>query len=1154
MLKMIKPVKRLTAWGLMTIMTFVSCVTCADAIAYGQDLTRAYAAVKLTDEKEDMTESDAEDESDESPATDKDVKADTATDRQVIEIANADDLIALSENCRLDSYSSDKYVKLTQDITLAGTGYKPIPIFLGVFDGCGHKIDGFIYSEDANYGGLICKTGEGAIIQDLTVAGNISPEGKQMVLGGIVGDNYGHIINCRYIGIVKGNDYIGGIAGYNEMTGIIMDSYSYGNITGQHYTGGIAGANSGGIYRCGNEASVNTTNEDRTIDFDDINVDRYLSGVLDLSGNSDEAKEVSAANSTIDCGGIAGYSTGAIEYCSNVGDIGYEHVGYNVGGIAGRQSGYVHSCTNSGHVLGRKDVGGIVGQAEPYVDLDLSEDMISKLTDSINDLHDLIGDTLTDSSAQSDVISDRLTIIQKFASDALSSADYLSDATITWADGITGAANELMGRVDYAVDEAGKEGGAIDHGKSAATNVSKAADALSDAADAADINNYMSAEEKDRYDSAKNRIKDNSAEYQGYYDKKAAEYTEEYTREHPDEVANAAKAYANTQFADRHGGESYEKVIGDDAKIIADIIATHEGEMSKDAADSTNAAMDALKGASNNLSDMASDTDSIADNLSNRDDITMPSLGDGYRAGTGSFMAALKAMSDNMGALNNELNGTTDVMTEDMQKVNDSFNTIMLLFADAMDGALNAKPDDMYEDESIEFAMSAKEGTVADCTNSGRIEGDIDTAGIAGAMALEYDFDLEGDSTGIKDSKAGAVYKTRCILRSNDNKGRITGTKSYVGGMTGSQEMGIIIDCDNYGRIKSDTGNYVGGIAGNSISDIRNSRCKCVLSGGRYIGGIAGYAHNISGCVSMPSVAEGEEYTGAIAGEVSDDYDLHDNYYYSETLGGIDKISYEDMAKCVSFDELIGMEGVPKEFDKLVVTFLTGDDIETGSISVEYNGSISSEDYPRPYVEDGNYIRWEIDSADGIIQDMEIKGEEVRLLTTIAGSRLRGNGQSVILVDGSFKEGQNLGMQEYKNILDASGNQIEPSGIYRGLKERWEIEIPDDHSASHRIRIQAPAGVKDCDIYVSNGGEYVKADTSRMGMYELFDATGNRLSILIIDKTVPKWIYAATGATVAVIVLLCITVMVMHKKRSTVADMANNDSDTERVSEDGDTV
>jgi hypothetical protein len=75
-----------------------------------------------------------------------------------------------------------------------------------------------------------------------------------------------------------------------------------------------------------------------------------------------------------------------------------------------------------------------------------------------------------------------------------------------------------------------------------------------------------------------------------------------------------------------------------------------------------------------------------------------------------------------------------------------------------------------------------------------------------------------------------------------------------------------------------------------------------------------------------------------------------------------------------------------------------------------------------------------------------------------------------------------------------------------------------------------------------------------MGMYELFDATGNRLSILIIDKTVPKWIYAATGATVAVIVLLCITVMVMHKKRSAVADMANNDSDTERVSEDGDTV
>ena len=89
------------------------------------------------------------------------------------------------------------------------------------------------------------------------------------------------------------------------------------------------------------------------------------------SGRQDE-KEASLNSNTIDSGGIAGLSTGIIQLCTNNGSIGYEHVGYNAGGIVGRQSGYVYSCENKGLVCGRKDVGGIAGQTEPYVAIDLS--------------------------------------------------------------------------------------------------------------------------------------------------------------------------------------------------------------------------------------------------------------------------------------------------------------------------------------------------------------------------------------------------------------------------------------------------------------------------------------------------------------------------------------------------------------------------------------------------------------------------------------------------------------------------------------------------------------------------------------------------------------------------------------------------------------
>ena len=80
-----------------------------------------------------------------------------------------------------------------------------------------------------------------------------------------------------------------------------------------------------------------------------------------------------------DTGGIVGFSKGVVLNCSNSGSIGYPHFGYNVGGIAGRQSGYLSGCRNSGPVYGRKDVAGIVGQMEPYLDLVRSTSLADEL-------------------------------------------------------------------------------------------------------------------------------------------------------------------------------------------------------------------------------------------------------------------------------------------------------------------------------------------------------------------------------------------------------------------------------------------------------------------------------------------------------------------------------------------------------------------------------------------------------------------------------------------------------------------------------------------------------------------------------------------------------------------------------------------------------
>ena len=443
-------------------------------------------------------------------------------------IKNAEDLKTFAKNCWLDTWSQNKKVYLTADIDLAGENFVSIPTFGGYFNGQGHTISGFTVRKPISYVGLFNETQKTAVIVNLRVEGTIRPSGKQMVVGGIVGDNSGILLNCVFDGVVKANDYVGGIVGYNEISGVLMDSEANGTITGAHYTGGIAGDNVGNVVGCLNRADVNISNEDRTKSLDDINLDQYAAGILGSLGSEGDEKsdKLSTTENIVDTGGIAGLSTGIVQNCVNEGTIGYEHVGYNVGGIVGRQSGYVHSCVNKGRIYGRKDVGGIVGQAEPYIAIDLSEDIVRQLSDHIDILHDQVGKMLDDAGDRSDVLSNRLSVIRDFADRALDDTHFLADRTVEWTDSMMDSVNEAMSRFDYVLDETAKDGGVIDHATDAAEDVKDAAKKLEDMVKSMDLYRYMTPEEKEAYDQAKKAI-------------------EEAGKEHAENVARATEAYEN---------------------------------------------------------------------------------------------------------------------------------------------------------------------------------------------------------------------------------------------------------------------------------------------------------------------------------------------------------------------------------------------------------------------------------------------------------------------------------------------------------------------------------------------------------------------------------------------------------------------------------
>lgn len=364
-----------------------------------------------------LAEENSSDSSSESSSSASDPYGDISRDTtetiylETIHLSTVQDLLALADSCRLDSWSVDRLVILDTDIDLTGTDFAGIPTFGGTFDGNGYTIRGLSLSKEGNVQGLFRYLQSTAIVHDLHVEGDIHPSGTSNTLGGIAGTNAGQILECTFTGTVSGTGRIGGLVGNNEVTGILEDCTVYGTIQGSHFVGGLAGDNHGVIRGCANRANINTTSADNSIALEDI--------TLESITNSE------AAYTTTDMGGIAGTSSGVIRGCINYGNVGYPSMSYNAGGIAGSLTGYLVDCENHGQIQARKDVGGIVGQLEPSNVIEYDEDTLQILSGQIDSLSGLANRVEAHATTGSKKLDAQLEILRTQGSDARSAAEIL---------------------------------------------------------------------------------------------------------------------------------------------------------------------------------------------------------------------------------------------------------------------------------------------------------------------------------------------------------------------------------------------------------------------------------------------------------------------------------------------------------------------------------------------------------------------------------------------------------------------------------------------------------------------------------------------------------------------------------------------------------
>ncbi len=941
---------------------------------------------------------------------------------ETIYLSDADDVLAFAKACALDSYSKDKRFVLGADVSLANSSFLMIPVFCGIFDGGGHTISGLTLCGSSHPTGLFGIVESGAVVMDLSVSGTIAPTGEAGSVGGIAGINRGTLTNCSFTGTVTGKSSSGGIVGVNEAGGVVTGCSTFGGVFGQHATGGIAGTNEGLIRLCQSACYVNTASVDPSVSVDVEN--------MDLTQSFAQFAATDSLSASTDTGGIVGYSAGTVRNCVNTGAVGYRHIGYNVGGVVGRSCGYLAVCQNTGAVCGRKDVGGIVGQMEPYVDTSLSKNLLAELEEELNELNAAVDKAINDADDSVQTASARLNKM----------ADYMAEAAA-----------------------------AVGNLKAYASMVS---------------------------------------------------------------TATGSASYAGSGSADA-SAPSVSVSVDPDTGVEISSSASAEGESAGSAG--------ALLSANSKITVNASQ----------------------YK-----LSAALSGMTNELRLLNGEMSDASTTISDDVRAINELAGKIADTATELYTAVETMDADSLITDASDVNIGAVTKGKVVSCHNTGCVYGDIDVGGIAGSMAIEYEPDPEDDITNELSKGTQSRYELKAILQSCINEGEIGAKRDCVGGICGRMDLGLILSAENCGDVTSESGSYVGGVAGLSKSVIRNCYANCTLTGSSYLGGVIGCGSDADeqqagsvteGCRTLVSIAEDAHYAGAIAGSEAGEYT--DDRFVSDTLAGLGKASYLGRAEPISYAALLNEITTPLSFRSFTLRFVA-DDATIKTVRFQYGDSFDASVFPAIPAKEGYYASWDTDELKDLHFDTLVLAIYTPYISALASEELRGNERPILLAEGSFVEGDALSLtakaktpREFSELSNGlketlqkyfscfERGELPASYICREIVEQWEIELPSDGASTHTLRYLSPdESAADLKVYCKRDGEWRELPAETIGSYLVFSVEGEHAELAVLSILPVWWIWLLAAALLLLLLLCILRGILQHKRKKAAAKAAQADA------------
>lgn len=530
-------------------------------------------------------------------------------------------------------------------------------------------------------------------------------------------------------------------------------------------------------------------------------------------------------------------------------------------------------------------------------------------------------------------------------------------------------------------------------------------------------------------------------------------------------------------------------------------------------------AADCLRGAADTTAEIGAQLESAftgmrqaVDGLREGGPVSLLPLGEEFRAAGDGLYAAVNGLSEEMSALHQELSGGQEDLSGDLRAISRQLNVISTLLLDAMsDIQQGVEHPELVVDSSDQDIDAVRQGKVAQCRNTGAVEGDRNVGGVAGSMSVEYGLDPEED---VERFSLGSVYETRAVLLENVNQGGVAAKKDCAGGLVGRMDLGAAVRCENYGDVESAGGSYVGGVAGWSESVIRQSCAKCVLTGDDYVGGIAGWAVRMEDCRAIAVFSGGGERIGAIAGDADlESGQIKGNCFVDTGWAGIDAVSYEGVAQPVAYSALCAQPDVPQALLTLTLTLRAGEET-VAVLPLTYGQTLGTLVLPQPPEREGCYGRWPDVSELTAGADVVLEAVYTPWAALTASAETAEGGVSLALAEGQFTQDAQL---HVRPSAQAAPQQAEGAAV-------WEVclagtGLPAEAQVPLRLLDQTGGGGQ---LWQYRDGRWREVEAQVNGQYLLLTMDGLSAVYCIVPGTraAPAALVAAGAALLAAGVLL----------------------------------